>query len=65
MNDYNPPTPIKATIIQMPAERQTLLRITRHPQNPQGRTFTLTLTVPVTLEISLHPDQLRTLLEAA
>ena len=64
MNDYNPPTPIQATIIQMPAGHQKKLRITHHPRNPQGRTITLTLTVPITLEISFTPEQIQ-LLQAA
>ena len=65
MNDYNPPTPIKATIIQMPAEKNIRIHHHHHANAPGGRTHTLTLKVPIILEIHLSPDQFKALISQA
>lgn len=63
MNNYT--RRLKATVISMlhAAQGKVIAQICR--AQPEGKNLVLTLPVTVMLEISLHPDQLQDLLEAA
>lgn len=62
-NNTRPPT-LTATIVQMPMGHIVTGTVTHHAQNPYGRTITVTLMFPITVEVSISPEDLH-LLKAA
>ncbi len=66
MNNH-PPTPptLKATIVQMLNTARANIKTQICKAQPDGKSIVLTLPVTIMLEISLRPDQLRAILEAA
>lgn len=60
MNNH-PPTPskFKTTVIQLPRENEVILQAENHLKNPKHRSLTLTINIPVLLEICIDPEEIR------